>query len=66
MKNYHSVFSNDDIVFGDMDSDIVNTLNNTNLDDKSLTTEILKLSTILDLWLGANKYKQQKHAKKDR
>ena len=49
-----------------MDSDIVNTLNNTNLDDKSLTTEILKLSTILDLWLGANKYKQQKHAKKDR
>ena len=31
---------------------------------KVLTTEILKLSTILDLWLGANKYKQQKTCKK--
>ena len=33
---------------------------------KILTTEILKLSIIIDLRLGANKYKEQKHVKKDR
>ena len=31
---------------------------------KIFTTEILKLSIVLDFWLVAKKYKQQKHAQK--
>ena len=73
----HSVFSNDDIVFGDIDSDIVTFFSNDIglnsislviliLLRNNLTMVILKLSIILDLWLGIINISNTKHVKKDR
>ena len=69
------LFSNDDIVFVNEDSDNViifsdelglNTIyvNDDNLDDDILVKMILKLLFMLDLWLGVINMKNARHVKK--
>ena len=71
----HSVFSNDDIIFGDIDSDIVTffsngivlnsiMLNNVNLDDDNLHNCNPKTINILNLWLRIINISNTKHVKK--
>ena len=67
----NSVFSNDDIVFGDIDSDIVTFLNN-DIGLKSIKRNNIdqdddpKTINHVGLMACYNRYKQPKHIKKDR
>ena len=71
----NAVFSNEDIVFGDIDSDIVRffifdiglhsiNLNNVNLDEDNFDDMILKLLIMLSLWFGVIDISNTKHVQK--